>query len=68
MTKFGISKTTINFKIGVFNFINQHPGMKKQSISLFYLNNNFRVTKAVCQERASEFRSYAFCLNFFLLF
>ena len=29
VTNFGISKTTINFKIGVVNFINHHPGMKK---------------------------------------
>ena len=55
MTKFGISKTTINFKIGVVNFINHHPGMKKESISLFYLKNNFRVIKHVCQKDANEF-------------
>ena len=29
VTEFGISKTTINFKINVVNFINQHPGMRK---------------------------------------
>ena len=41
MTEFGISKTTINFKINVVNFINQHPGMRKSSISLFYLKTIF---------------------------
>ena len=34
VTEFGISKTTINFKIDVVNFINQYPGMRKSSISL----------------------------------
>ena len=37
VTEFGISKTTINFKIDVVNFINQYPAMRKSSISLFYL-------------------------------
>ena len=53
--KFGISKTTINFKIDVVNFINQYPGMRKSSISLFCLKNNFRVIKNVCQEHSSKF-------------
>ena len=55
VTEFGISKTTINFKMDVVNFINQYPGMRKSSISLFYLKNNFRAIKSVCQEHASEF-------------
>ena len=53
--EFGISKATINFNINVVNFINQHPGMRKLFISLFYLKNNFRVIKNVCQEHATEF-------------
>ena len=56
VTELGISNTTINFKIDVVNFINQHPGMKKSSVSLFYLKNNFRIIKNVCQEHASEFQ------------
>ena len=55
VTKFVISKTTINFKIDVVNFINQYPGMSKSSISLFYLKNNFRAIKNICQEHSSEF-------------
>ena len=55
VTEFGISKTTINFKIDVVNFISQYPGMRKSSISLFYLKNNFQAIKNVCQEHASEF-------------
>ena len=55
VTEFDISKITINFKIDVVNSINQHPGMKKSSISLFYLKNNFQVTRNVCREHAIEF-------------
>ena len=53
--EFGISKTTINFKIDIVKFINQHSGMRKSSISLFYLKNNFRIMKKICQEYAIEF-------------
>ena len=56
VTEFAISKTTINFKIDVVNFINQHLEIRKSSISLFYLKNNFRTIKNVCQEHASEFQ------------
>ena len=55
VTEFGISKATINFKIDIMKFINQHPGMRKSSISLFYLKKIFRIIKKVCQEHAIEF-------------
>ena len=42
-TEFGLSKTTMNFKIDVVNFINQHPGMRNSSISLFCLQNDIRI-------------------------
>ena len=53
VTEFGISKTTINFKIDIVKFIQNYPKMKQ---SLFYLKSNFRVIKNVCQEHASEFQ------------
>ena len=56
VTEFGISKTTINFKIDIVKFIENYPKMKKSCISLFYLKKNFRVRKNVCQEHASEFQ------------
>ena len=56
VTEFGISKTTINFKIDIVKFIENYPKMKKSCISLFYLKNNFRVIKNVCQEHSSEFQ------------
>ena len=55
-TDFNISKTTINFKIDIVNFIDNYPKMRKSSISLFYLKNNFQIIKNVCQEHASEFQ------------
>ena len=60
MTEFGISEATINFKIDIVKFIENYPKMKKSCISLFYLKNNFRVIKNVCQEHASEFQQYVF--------
>ena len=56
VTEFGISKTTINFKIDIVKFIENYPKKKKSCISLFYLKNKFRVIKDVCQEHASEFQ------------
>ena len=35
VTEFGISKTTINFKIDIVKFIENYPKMKKSCISLF---------------------------------
>ena len=55
-TKFKISRTTINFKIDIVNFIDRHPKTRKSCISLFYLKNNFRLIKEVCQEHASKFQ------------
>ena len=51
VTEFGISKTTINFKIDIVKLTENYPKMKKSCISLFYLKN-----KNVCQEHASEFQ------------
>ena len=56
VTEFGISKTTINFKIDIVKFIENYPKMKKSCISFFYLKIDFRVIKNVCQEHASEFQ------------
>ena len=50
------SKTTINFKIDIVDFIEKYPRMKKSCISLFYLKNNFRIIKNICQEYAIEFQ------------
>ena len=42
MNKFGISKSTIVFKIWIVKFINKYLRMKKSSLSLHFLKNNFK--------------------------
>ena len=56
VSAFKISKATTNFKIGIVDFIDKYPRMEKFCISLYYLKNNFRIIKEVCQENASEFQ------------
>ena len=56
VAKFEIKKATINFKIGMIKFIDDYPKMRKLSISLHFLKNNFRVIKDVCKEYSSEFQ------------
>ena len=45
VTNLKISKSTINFKIGIVQFIHDYPKMKKSSISFHFLKNNFRIIK-----------------------
>ena len=56
ISDFKISKTTIIFKIGIIKFIDDYPKMRKSSISLHFLKNNFMVIKDVCKKYASEFQ------------
>ena len=56
VTNLKISKSIINFKIEIVQFIHDYPRMKKSSISLHFLNNNFRIIKEVCREHSSEFQ------------
>ena len=56
VSAFKISKVTINFKIGIMEFMDKYPRMGKPCISLYYLKNNFSIIKEVCQENASEFQ------------
>ena len=56
IAKFNISKATINFKIDIIKFIDDYPKMRKSSISLHFLKNNFRVIKDVCKEYSTEFQ------------
>ena len=51
-----IGKATINFKIGIIKFTYDYPKMRKSSISLHFLKNNFRLTKEVWKEHASKFQ------------
>ena len=56
VTNLKISKSTINFKIGIVQLIDDYPKMKKSSISLHFLENNFRIIKEVCREHSPEFQ------------
>ena len=51
-----IGKATINFKISIIKFLDDYPKMRKSSVSLHFLKNNFKVIKEVCREHASEFQ------------
>ena len=49
VNKFGISKSTIVFKISIAKFINKYPRTKKSSLSLDFLKNNYKnLYKAIC--------------------
>ena len=50
-----IGKATINFKIGIIKFLDDYPKMRKSSVSLHFLKNNFQLIKEVCREHVSEF-------------
>ena len=41
--KIGISKSTILFKVSIIKFVNKYPRMKKSSLSLHFLKNNFKI-------------------------
>ena len=56
VANFKISKTTINFKIGIIKFIDDYPKIRKSCIYLHSLKNNFRIIKDVCKEHATEFQ------------
>ena len=51
-----IIKTTINFKVDIVKVIDMYPKMQTSCIYLYYLKNNFRVIKEVCQEHTSQFQ------------
>ena len=55
--KFGISKSTILFTIAIVKFVNKYPIMKKSSLCLHFLKNNFKRVKEICCENASKFKS-----------
>ena len=54
--KLGISQPAILFKISIVKFVNEYPRMKKSSLSLNFLKNNFKIMKEICHENASELK------------
>ena len=58
VSAFKISMTLMNFKIDIVKFIDMYSKMQTSCISLYYLKNNFRIIKEVCQEHANEFQYF----------
>ena len=44
---FGISRSTMAFKVSIVRFLNNYPKMKKSLLSLHFLKNNFKVIKDI---------------------
>ena len=49
VSRFGIHKNTIVFKINVFKVINKHPRLMKFSVNLSFLKNYLKDMKQICQ-------------------
>ena len=46
----------ILFKISIVKFTNKYSRVKKSSLSLPFLKNNFKMIKDICHENTSEFK------------
>ena len=55
VNQFGVSKSTMFFKIVIVRFLNNYHILKKSSLSLPFLKNNFKIIKDICRENSSEF-------------
>ena len=53
--KLKINKSTIVFKINVFELIEKYPKLMKSSVTLTFLKNYFKDIKQICKENSSEF-------------
>ena len=50
VSRFGIHKNTIVFKINVFKVINKHSKLMKFSVNLSFLKNNLKDMRQICQK------------------
>ena len=53
--QFGVSKSTIIFKINIVKLIDKHPKIKISSLSLHFLKKYFKMIKEIREENSSEF-------------
>ena len=44
------------FKTSIVKFLKKYPRMKKSSLSLHFLKDNFKIVKEVYHENASKFK------------
>ena len=56
ITNLKIGKATMNFKIVIIKLLDDYPKIRKSSVSLHFLKNNFKTIKEVCREHASKFQ------------
>ena len=61
VSRLGIHKTTIIFKINIFKLCEKYPKLLKSSVGLGFSKNYFKGIKEVCSENAKEF-SWLFAL------
>ena len=54
--KFGVSKSTIVFKIALKKLIDDFARIRNSSLSLHYFKKNLKLIKEICKENASEFK------------
>ena len=52
--QFGVSKSTITFKINIVKLIEKHPMIKNLWL-LDFMENYFVMVKEMCEENSSEF-------------
>ena len=55
VSRLGIHKNTIIFKINVFKLCERHPKLLKSSIGLGFFKNHHKNIKGICMENAQEF-------------
>ena len=55
VSRLGIHKTTIIFKMNIFKLCKKYPKLSKSSIGLGFLKNYFKDIKEVCRGNAKEF-------------
>ena len=55
VNKFKVHKSTIIFKINIFNLIDKHPKLMKSSVTLGFLKNCYKDIKQLCNENSNEF-------------
>ena len=56
VSQFGVSKSTIGFKIALFELINNYLKIKNFSISLHYFQRYMKTIREICKENASGFQ------------
>ena len=55
VSRLGIHKNTIVFKINIFKLINKHPRLMKPSVTLSILKNYLKDVRQTCQKNVEEF-------------